>query len=69
MGIELLKVKKMDEIGLIFGVLDNVWPDLILYSRKENKLWFIEAVTSDGEVDNAKMKGFEKICNDSDMDF
>lgn len=52
----------LNKYGIIFGSLDDVWPDAILYNEVENSLWFIEAVTSDGEVDYHKLKGLEKIC-------
>ncbi len=56
---------KLDKYGIIFGGLDSVWPDAILYNENLNSLWFIEAVTSDGEVDLSKVKGYKKICEDS----
>lgn len=59
----------LDKHGIVFGGLDNVWPDVILYNEKEEKLAFIEAVTSDGEVDNAKLAGLYKICKDSNKKF
>ena len=46
----------LDSAGIVFGQLTDVWPDAILYNESENSLWFIEAVTSDGEVDNHKFR-------------
>jgi len=34
--------------------LDDAMPDVLLWNPETNKLWVIEAVTSDGEVDNHK---------------
>jgi hypothetical protein len=53
---------KLQSLGITIE-LDDVWPDVILVNEKENALWFIEAVTSDGEVDLQKMQGLQKICN------
>lgn len=61
--------KLLDECGIVFGKLDDVWPDAILYNQQTNSLWFIEAVTSDGEVDNHKLKGFQRICDNSNKVF
>lgn len=55
--------------GIKFGDLDDVWPDVILYNPDHDSLWFIEAVTSDGEIDNHKLKGFKKICIKSNKKF
>lgn len=41
---------------------DDVWPDVILYNPTRNALWFLEAVTSDGEVDCQEWDGLQKIC-------
>lgn len=48
--------------------LDDVWPDVILINKEES-LWFIEAVTSDGEVDEQKMDGLKRLCKKSDKYF
>lgn len=55
----------LDSAGIVFGQLTDVWPDAILYNESENSLWFIEAVTSDGEVDNHKYEGLLRICENS----
>ena len=55
----------LDSAGIVFGQLTDVWPDAILYNESETSLWFIEAVTSDGEVDNHKYEGLLRICENS----
>lgn len=59
----------LDKYGIVFGRLSDVWPDVILINEKQNALWFIEAVTTDGEVDFHKMKGLHNICKNSNMSF
>lgn len=49
--------------------LDDVWPDVILIDKRKNSLWFIEAVNSDGEVDEQKIVGLKKICKKSKKSF
>lgn len=63
---ELSALKKFN---IVFGSLDDVWPDAILYNEENDSLWFIEAVTSDGEVDIHKLKGLKKICERSKKKF
>lgn len=55
----------LDQYGIVFGSIDDVWPDAILYHPDEQKLWFIEAVTSDGEADIHKVEGLKTICSNS----
>lgn len=55
----------LDQYGIVFGTIDDVWPDAILYNPDEEKLWFIEAVTSDGEADIHKLEGLRAICRNS----
>lgn len=59
----------LNKYNINFGNLDDVWPDAILFNPNTNSLWFIEAVTSDGEVDSHKIKGFERICKNSNKNF
>lgn len=59
----------LNKYGIIFGKLEDVWPDAILYNPSTNSLWFIEAVTSDGEVDIHKLNGFKRICDNSNKTF
>ncbi|MCB2305613.1 hypothetical protein LGL08_00090 [Clostridium estertheticum] len=58
----------LEKYQINFGNLDDVWPDAILYNPALNSLWFIEAVTSDGEVDEHKMNGLLRICKNSNME-
>lgn len=57
--------KELNRCGINFDSSKDVCPDDILYNSQEDSLWFIEAVTSDGEVDASKFSGFEKICSNS----
>tara|TARA_R110001583_G_scaffold76235_1_gene208928 strand:- start:17317 stop:18315 length:999 start_codon:yes stop_codon:yes gene_type:complete len=41
---------------------DDAMPDVLLLNRKTNKLWVIEAVTSDGEVDIHKKQSLEAFA-------
>ncbi|WP_281962630.1 BsuBI/PstI family type II restriction endonuclease, partial [Bacillus cereus] len=59
----------LNKFNMTFGSLADVWPDVILYNEEKNSLWFIEAVTSDGEVDSHKLKGFKSICKNSNKIF
>lgn len=59
----------LDKYYIKFGDLESVWPDVILYNEDKDSLWFIEAVTSDGEVDSFKLEGLKKICQDSKKKF
>jgi hypothetical protein len=59
----------LNDAGIVFGQLQDVWPDVILYNEERNALWFIEAVTSDGEVDAHKMIGLHAICDNSGKAF
>lgn len=70
-GDRITKNEKLllNEYGIVFGKLNDVWPDAILFNPKTNSLWFIEAVTSDGEVDNHKLNGFKRICTNSNKNF
>ena len=45
--------------------LDDAMPDVLLWNAETNKLWVIEAVTSDGEVDNHKKASLTEFaeCN------
>lgn len=48
------------EYGITLN-LSDAFPDLIL-ADNNNQLWFIEAVTSDGEVDEQKFNLLQKFC-------
>lgn len=53
---------KMKEAGITLG-LDDAWPDVLLWNRTTDKLWCIEAVTSDGEVDSHKVQQLTKLAD------
>lgn len=59
----------LNKYGIKLGGLRDVWPDAILYNEEKKSLWFIEAVTSDGEINNHKLKGFKTICANSNKIF
>lgn len=42
--------------------LDDAYPDAILFDDENNAIWFVEAVTSDGEVDEVKHRQFATMC-------
>lgn len=52
---------KMKEAGVTLG-LDDAWPDVLLWNPTTDKLWCIEAVTSDGEVDKHKVEQLQKLA-------
>ena len=58
----------LDKYNIRFE-LDDVYPDVILVNEKKESLWFIEAVTSDGEVDEQKMRGLKRLCEKSNNHF
>ena len=43
--------------------LGDAMPDLLYWNREKDSLWVIEAVTSDGEVDEHKVKQILKLTN------
>jgi len=51
----------LDEAGLEIKLHDAM-PDVLLWDREQDALWVIEAVTSDGEVDNQKVRAMEEFC-------
>lgn len=59
----------LDRYGIIFGTINDVWPDAILINPETNTLWFIEAVTTDGEADNHKVEGLKAICRNSNLTY
>jgi hypothetical protein len=60
------RISKDDEARLkaarVSITLGDVWPDVTLHNPVNDSLWFIEAVTSDGEVDAQKWEGLRNIC-------
>lgn len=55
---------KLAEIGIVLSLKDP-FPDLMFFDRKTRRLWCVEAVTSDGEVDEHKVKGVRLLCERS----
>lgn len=51
---------KLAEAGIELTLRDAM-PDVLLWNRKIDRLWVIEAVTSDGEVDYHKVKQIEEL--------
>lgn len=45
--------KKLEPRGLLPD-LDSLWPDAILVRDSDHSLWFIDAVTTDGEIDETR---------------
>lgn len=59
------RISNNEQINLKeFGIsltIDDVFPDILL-GNLNGELWFIEAVTSDGEVDETKMINLRGFC-------
>ncbi len=52
--------------------LGDAMPDVLLWCRQTDKLWVIEAVTSDGEVDLHKVAALQRMakrCDKAGVDF
>lgn len=52
--------------------LGDAMPDVLLWCRQTDKLWVIEAVTSDGEVDLHKVEALQRMakrCGKAGVDF
>ncbi len=52
---------RLEGAGIAISLADAM-PDVLLWDRDTNKLWVIEAVTSDGEVDEQKMFSLRKFA-------
>lgn len=67
------RISEQDQLRLkennISIELGDVWPDIILINTEKKSLWFIEAVTSDGEVDEQKMRGLKSLCEKANKCF
>jgi hypothetical protein len=50
--------KKLEPRGLLPD-LDSLWPDAILVRDSDRSLWFIDAVTTDGEIDETRRAELE----------
>lgn len=53
---------RLREAGLDLG-LGDAMPDVLLWNRETNELWVIEAVTSDGEVDEQKVRRMSELAD------
>ena len=53
----------LKEAGIKLTLADS-FPDLLLWNPKKDWLWVIEAVTSDGEVDEHKMQQLKRLASD-----
>jgi hypothetical protein len=42
--------------------LTDPYPDVMFFERAGRRLWCVEAVTSDGEVDEHKVNGVKQLC-------
>lgn len=63
--------EKLEYAGLTLQLNDSM-PDVLLWNKKDDTLWVIEAVTSDGEVDIHKvenMKAFARRNGKKDVGF
>lgn len=49
------------DAGITITIHDSM-PDVLLWNRRNNSLWIIEAVTSDGEVDIHKMRSMQAFA-------
>jgi hypothetical protein len=70
------RVREPDRANLfeagITITLDDSMPDVLLWNRQIDRLWVIEAVTSDGEVDQHKVNNLTalaKRCGKAGIDF
>lgn len=55
------EIARMNDVGIEI-IASDAFPDVILISENNEKLWFIEAVTSDGEVDDYKYQALQSFC-------
>jgi hypothetical protein len=63
--------KKLATAGIVLELGDGM-PDVLLWNKKTDRLWVIEAVTSDGEVDFHKVEQLTKMakrCGKAGIDF
>jgi hypothetical protein len=57
--------KALEKAGVAIG-LGDAFPDILLWNPRSDKLWCIEAVTSDGEVDAHKMEQMRRLATRHD---
>ena len=63
--------KKLASAGIKLQ-LGDAMPDVLLWNKKTDRLWVIEAVTSDGEADSHKVEQLQKLakrCGKAGVDF
>lgn len=63
--------KKLASAGITLQ-LEDAMPDVLLWNKQTDRLWVIEAVTSDGEVDFHKVEQLKKMakrCGKKGVDF
>lgn len=56
--------RALSRAGVALG-LGDAYPDVLLWSPSTDRLWVIEAVTSDGEVDAAKVEAVTRLVERS----
>jgi hypothetical protein len=69
--IEDADQKRLAKAGIALQ-LGDAMPDVLLWNPKTDRLWVIEAVTSDGEVDSHKVAQLERLakrCGKQGIDF
>jgi len=54
----------MQKAGITIQLADSM-PDILLWNQKTDKLWVVEAVTSDGEVDRHKVESLTRLAERS----
>ena len=54
----------LKKAGIVIGLGDSM-PDILLWNRKTDVLWVVEAVTSDGEVDSHKVQSLTALATRS----
>lgn len=62
------EVLAMMTAGIELTLTDS-YPDIVLYNPENDSLWFIEAVCSDGEVDQTKLENLQAFCARSQKRF
>jgi hypothetical protein len=55
------QVQAMQKAGITIQLGDSM-PDILLWNKKTDALWVVEAVTSDGEVDSHKVQGLTALA-------
>lgn len=54
----------LQKAGITLQLADSM-PDILLWNQKTDKLWVVEAVTSDGEVDRHKVESLTRLAERS----